>query len=354
LDLATARDKDFFRHHLKAVIDLRDPHEYESVAPSSSSVPVHGAYGNAHGLRSRFVRRMRALHRREASTSTNLAPNLVQIKMPEPIEKAVSGEVSDSKQGSGITMPSASATDVETEQQVFRVPLASMKALKKLAWNSATLQEKARFLFTRFVLCRKKESEAIMTRVVGRQGLLGYNRVLVLYSHERVARVLQLIATPGHVPVVFHCTHGKDRTGLVAALVLSILGVAREYVIADYASSAEFIPAAAFKEMLARPGFTAEEWAHSPPLVIMKTLELIDQTYGSVNGYLDAIGFTHEWRERMRSQLLEDTPPPLTPSRAHDEDELKQRAQDHVVHAVAQAVKEAQPALQNAMKDANV
>jgi protein-tyrosine phosphatase len=48
------------------------------------------------------------------------------------------------------------------------------------------------------------------------------------------ADVLRLIASPGALPLLFHCTAGKDRTGWLAALLLSALGVDREVVVEDY------------------------------------------------------------------------------------------------------------------------
>ncbi len=43
-----------------------------------------------------------------------------------------------------------------------------------------------------------------------------------------------MLAEPANLPLVFHCAAGKDRTGVLAALVLDILGVAPEVIVADY------------------------------------------------------------------------------------------------------------------------
>ncbi|MFE9422631.1 tyrosine-protein phosphatase [Kitasatospora sp. NPDC006697] len=53
-------------------------------------------------------------------------------------------------------------------------------------------------------------------------------------ARERFATVLRLLAEPAAPPVLFHCTAGKDRTGWMAALLLTALGVDRETVLADY------------------------------------------------------------------------------------------------------------------------
>ena len=54
---------------------------------------------------------------------------------------------------------------------------------------------------------------------------------------KRVVEALEIIAEPSNHPLVFHCAGGKDRTGILAAVVLSVLGVADEDIIKDYTLS---------------------------------------------------------------------------------------------------------------------
>jgi protein-tyrosine phosphatase len=51
---------------------------------------------------------------------------------------------------------------------------------------------------------------------------------------ETLAAVIEHLASPDNVPAVFHCTAGKDRTGMVAALVLSLVGVPDDVIVHDY------------------------------------------------------------------------------------------------------------------------
>ncbi len=53
---------------------------------------------------------------------------------------------------------------------------------------------------------------------------------------------LTLLGEQSNLPVVFHCAAGKDRTGVLAALVLDILGVDDEAIVADYVVTAERMP----------------------------------------------------------------------------------------------------------------
>jgi protein-tyrosine phosphatase len=50
-----------------------------------------------------------------------------------------------------------------------------------------------------------------------------------------IGQALRIIAADGSAPLVIHCASGKDRTGLLAALILSLLGVADDDIAADYA-----------------------------------------------------------------------------------------------------------------------
>jgi protein-tyrosine phosphatase len=58
-------------------------------------------------------------------------------------------------------------------------------------------------------------------------------------GREALVEALALVAESANHPLVFHCTAGKDRTGVLAALVLDILGVEREVIVADYVITAD-------------------------------------------------------------------------------------------------------------------
>jgi protein-tyrosine phosphatase len=53
-------------------------------------------------------------------------------------------------------------------------------------------------------------------------------------GHQALVHALDLVGDPVNYPLVFHCTAGKDRTGVLAALVLDILGVERAVIAEDY------------------------------------------------------------------------------------------------------------------------
>lgn len=77
---------------------------------------------------------------------------------------------------------------------------------------------------------------AVPLREINRGGLLLIYQILVDTSQTDIARALQLITASleKQQPCMFFCKLGKDRTGLIAALVLSACGVSEDEIIADY------------------------------------------------------------------------------------------------------------------------
>eukprot|EP00291_Cryptomonas_curvata_P022810 CAMPEP_0172167658 /NCGR_PEP_ID=MMETSP1050-20130122/9702_1 /TAXON_ID=233186 /ORGANISM="Cryptomonas curvata, Strain CCAP979/52" /LENGTH=230 /DNA_ID=CAMNT_0012838489 /DNA_START=182 /DNA_END=870 /DNA_ORIENTATION=- len=68
-------------------------------------------------------------------------------------------------------------------------------------------------------------------------GLPLLNELILDYGGPSIKAVLDVLADRGSHPVAFYCTAGKDRTGLVAMLVLSALGVPDEAILNDYVLS---------------------------------------------------------------------------------------------------------------------
>lgn len=61
----------------------------------------------------------------------------------------------------------------------------------------------------------------------------GYHRYLV-DGPDRVARAVRTLLDPARGPALFHCAAGKDRTGVVAAVILDFLGVTHDAIVEDY------------------------------------------------------------------------------------------------------------------------
>jgi protein-tyrosine phosphatase len=110
--------------------------------------------------------------------------------------------------------------------------------------------------------------------------------------------------------VVFHCSGGKDRTGVVAALILRCLEVPDAVILDDYALSEANLADAVreYRSHLEDAGLDGAAIAYltsSPPERMGYTLAQMDRRWGSTEGYLNAIGIGAAIIERVRSSLLE-------------------------------------------------
>ncbi len=105
-------------------------------------------------------------------------------------------------------------------------------------------------------------------------------------------------------PLVFHCTAGKDRTGVAAALVLSALGVSRDDVVEDYMLTNQYWNAPHdLLSNLSEEVRAAVLDAH--PEYLDAAFDAIESRFGSVENYLrDAMGLTPGRRARLREALL--------------------------------------------------
>ena len=131
---------------------------------------------------------------------------------------------------------------------------------------------------------------------------------VALDGAAELREALELIAD-GDAPQVFHCASGKDRTGLLAALVLTLLGVDEDTVAADFALTelaTERLVAdwqAAHPDRKLRwPGY-----GRAPEDVIRLFLTDVRATYGSVEAYVrDHVGVDDAVVGRLRERLLTD------------------------------------------------
>ena len=103
---------------------------------------------------------------------------------------------------------------------------------------------------------------------------------------------------------IFHCRSGKDRTGLVAAVLLSIAGVAQDTICADFGLSSEYLNEHELtKDELKMPGAYQKG---SDPETMRMTLAFLDQQYGDVISYLQRQGVTNEEIELVRKKIVDE------------------------------------------------
>jgi protein-tyrosine phosphatase len=126
-----------------------------------------------------------------------------------------------------------------------------------------------------------------------------------------LTRAVDTIARRADQPVLVHCTGGKDRTGVVIALVQALLGVDDEVIVAEYAQSEQHL----LEAWLASPPpnvadgvdwekFVASGLLASPPEIMFDVLERLRRDHGSVDGFVAANGLKPTSSSLLRTHLL--------------------------------------------------
>jgi protein tyrosine/serine phosphatase len=138
------------------------------------------------------------------------------------------------------------------------------------------------------------------------------NRYLEMLEsgRETIPLALRLLADPAAVPLVFHCAAGKDRTGVVAALTLSLLGVPDETIVHDYALSTNATEKLIAWRKVEYPDRIAEiesqptAFMSSPAEAMHLFLADLRDRHGSVERYAESVGVAPDTIDALRANLL--------------------------------------------------
>ena len=129
---------------------------------------------------------------------------------------------------------------------------------------------------------------------------------LLFNAGALMAQAFTTMAQPVNHPAVFHCSAGKDRTGVLSATILDVLGVGREDIVADFLKTNEVIDA-----VLARlhkmPGFehSTREGIMAPKAAIEKYLDVTQSEFGGSEAYLRHHGVQQNTIDTFRDLMLE-------------------------------------------------
>ncbi|MGH9139132.1 MAG: tyrosine-protein phosphatase [Acidimicrobiales bacterium] len=139
------------------------------------------------------------------------------------------------------------------------------------------------------------------------------DRYLVMLEEgaESLGTALRILADPAQLPAMFHCAAGKDRTGVLAALMLSLLGVDDETVAHDYGLSrlgmdrmVEYIRVTypeRFDAMADQPA----AFRDAPEDAMRLFLADLRQAFGSAEGYAESVGAGPDVVAALRATLLQ-------------------------------------------------
>ena len=152
-----------------------------------------------------------------------------------------------------------------------------------------------------------------MTAAGIRERMLEIYRRLPYEQADSYRQLFKRIAE-GPLPLMFHCSAGKDRTGVAAALLLTALGVPRDTIIEDYLLTERFFESCrrmVLKDPTAERFRDVDAGVWEPMLraeraYIETMFETVSRDHGSVEAYLrDVAGADETSREAIRRRLIE-------------------------------------------------
>ncbi|WP_100486237.1 tyrosine-protein phosphatase [Sporolactobacillus pectinivorans] len=127
-----------------------------------------------------------------------------------------------------------------------------------------------------------------------------YARIISDFS--AIGQIMRIIAEQKGA-VLIHCAAGKDRTGVVSALLLLTAGVGIDDILADYQVSYTYLRLE-IRERMKRDTRLPSYFGRSDMEYMEKTLEQFSSTYGNVQKYLQTVGLTQDEVRGLKNKLL--------------------------------------------------
>jgi protein-tyrosine phosphatase len=129
-----------------------------------------------------------------------------------------------------------------------------------------------------------------------------WKRTVLAHLQPQLERALAVIAAAGPAPLLFHCVAGKDRTGVIAALLLALADVLPAAIAADYAASTANLQEAYLRRYGNDDPAAVIEAVRCPEEAVYNMLDYLDRA-GGTRAYLRGIGLTNAQIDRLRARL---------------------------------------------------
>jgi len=200
----------------------------------------------------------------------------------------------------------------DTRRRPYHLPLLTRSLMiKGLFWPC---ERSVKMKMLRNITEPHAMKEIFVKEAFNQLGLVGLNKCILLHSGEQIAKILRICSDENNYPLMFHCSSGKDRTGLIAALILACCGIDQDDIVQNYHLSDVCLgPINNLVVQENRSGGLSADFDLCPPKVMQETMDFIVSTWGSVHAYLESIGFDWEDQLRLQSVLVvphEDNDPP--------------------------------------------
>lgn len=115
---------------------------------------------------------------------------------------------------------------------------------------------------------RRKAAYVVGQQVLSPMGVNKMYREFATYCQGEILAAMMVFANPENYPIEVHCTQGKDRTGIVSALIMTIAGVPQDIIVNDYTKTQKGL-APVYDAMLeeVRKSGLSEDFAQAPASV---------------------------------------------------------------------------------------
>lgn len=201
-----------------------------------------------------------------------------------------------------------SSTKYGVEVMIYHVDVLPSAAVSWIFYE-LPLYVKAKTIYMKIT---GNQAEHMVADAVADPEVMGYvklYKIILSSSRKCIASALRLIMQADNLPLIVHCQHGKDRTGIVVMILHLLCGVPYEDIIQDYAIS----------EVLLREGrqnnelhgmpesLTTDKIIASAAEVMEQTLYFMEKDLGGVEHYLESAGMTAFEIQSLKDTLTDAT-----------------------------------------------
>ena len=135
------------------------------------------------------------------------------------------------------------------------------------------------------------------------QDLSGFYIFMIEANKKQLKKVFNIFLNHPYDCTLFNCSAGKDRTGVIACMLLDLAGCHEYDIVKDYSESYEN-NMAMIKQLEEMIPSEDEKFLGSDPRVMMKFIAYLRENYGSTKGYLLNIGFSDEEIEEIKENFI--------------------------------------------------
>lgn len=211
--------------------------------------------------------------------------------------------------GAIVRADSLSNLPLASQRALLDYPIHTVIDLRRSSELQASPDVFAQSPHVKYVNISLLEDESKVAQVQSLEEL--YRLILDTYQ-EQIKLTIETLAQKDTFPCLLHCTIGKDRTGLIVALLLSLSDVDPATIADDYALSEQYLDPLfqSYRARAEQKGTKVDTerlaWmVRSRHETMLATLTYLEEHYGGVHNYLSSIGITDEQIKSIQAQLVE-------------------------------------------------